>query len=244
MPSATRRAASIRSPMGWRGSAARPSARSPWRSADPEPRVRRGAALALGQIRPLAPGTVQTLATGLADPDAEVRAAFLDRHRSPRPARRRDRAGGSCPAPRRIRGDPKPGHRGPLQVRGPRRPTARGPHGHARRPRCAGAAAGHRHPPFPGSAGAEGPDGHRGEARRARDLEVRLAAAEWIGSHGQAAAEAVPALIALLDDPTPELRTVAALTLGKLGKCGATRLRPARLRSWPPGTPRPGPRRH
>ncbi len=32
----------------------------------PEPRIRRGAALALGQIRPLAPGTVPTLTAGLA----------------------------------------------------------------------------------------------------------------------------------------------------------------------------------
>ena len=43
----------------------------------PEPRVRRGAALALGQIRPLAPGTVQKLTAGLDDPDPEVKAAFL-----------------------------------------------------------------------------------------------------------------------------------------------------------------------
>ena len=50
------------------------------------------------------------------------------------------------------------------------------------------------------------------------DPEVRLAAAELIGSHGQAAAEAVPALTALLDDPTPKIRTIAAQTLGKLGK--------------------------
>ena len=45
--------------------------------------------------------------------------------------------------------------------------------------------------------------------------EVRLAAAELIGSHGQAAAEAVPALTPLLDDPTPKIRTIAAQTLGR-----------------------------
>ncbi len=47
---------------------------------------------------------------------------------------------------------------------------------------------------------------------------MRLAAAEMIGSHGQAAAEAVPALSTLLDDPAPKLRTIAAQTLGQMGK--------------------------
>src|SRR5262249_27898959 len=40
-------------------------------------RVRRGAALALGRIRPMAPETPKKLTTGLADADAGVRAAFL-----------------------------------------------------------------------------------------------------------------------------------------------------------------------
>ncbi|MGE3821529.1 MAG: HEAT repeat domain-containing protein, partial [Isosphaeraceae bacterium] len=43
----------------------------------PEPRVRRGAALALGRIRPLDPGVVETLTNGLDDPDREVRGAHL-----------------------------------------------------------------------------------------------------------------------------------------------------------------------
>ena len=44
---------------------------------DPEPRIRRGAALALGQIRPVAPDTVQKLIAGLSDPDPEVKDTFL-----------------------------------------------------------------------------------------------------------------------------------------------------------------------
>ena len=43
----------------------------------PEPRVRRGAALALGQIRPVSPGTVRKLTVGLGDADREVKTAFL-----------------------------------------------------------------------------------------------------------------------------------------------------------------------
>ncbi len=43
----------------------------------PEARVRRGSALALGQIRPLPPGIARKLAAGLRDPDRAVRAAFL-----------------------------------------------------------------------------------------------------------------------------------------------------------------------
>ena len=48
-----------------------------------------------------------------------------------------------------------------------------------------------------------------------KQKEVRMAAALLIGSHGQAAASAVPALPTLLDDPSPELQTIAIQTLGK-----------------------------
>jgi HEAT repeat protein len=44
---------------------------------DSDPRVRRGAALALGQIRPVPAGISEKLTVGLADPDREVKAAFL-----------------------------------------------------------------------------------------------------------------------------------------------------------------------
>src|SRR5262249_17914839 len=42
-----------------------------------EPRARRGAALALGQIRPVARDAVPLLTAGLSDADNDVRAAFL-----------------------------------------------------------------------------------------------------------------------------------------------------------------------
>ena len=92
---------------------------------DPEPRVRRGAALALGQIRPLAPGTVQKLTAGLADPDPDVRAAFLTAIGYLGP-----RAGESVPAVRVLLQDPSPRFgsraiRHPLSVGPARRPPAR-----------------------------------------------------------------------------------------------------------------------
>ncbi len=69
---------------------------------------------------------------------------------------------------------------------------------------------------------------------------MRLAAAEMIGSHGQAAAAAVPALCSLLDDPAPKIRTIAAQTLGSDGQGGTTRVAPAELRSWGPSRSRSG----
>ena len=50
------------------------------------------------------------------------------------------------------------------------------------------------------------------------DPDVRRAAIEFVGSHAQAAGEAVPALKSLLADPSPKIKTIAAQTLGKLGK--------------------------
>ena len=44
---------------------------------DANPRLRRGAALALGSIRPLSAETPRKMAAGLSDPDPEVRGAFL-----------------------------------------------------------------------------------------------------------------------------------------------------------------------
>ncbi|MGP0065173.1 MAG: HEAT repeat domain-containing protein, partial [Isosphaeraceae bacterium] len=72
----------------------------------PEPRVRRGAALALGRIRPLAPGTVQTLTAGLNDPDPVAKAAFLTALGYLGP-----RAGESVPAVRALLNDPSAGVR-------------------------------------------------------------------------------------------------------------------------------------
>ena len=181
------------------------------------PRVRRGAALALGQIRPLAPGTVPTLIAGLADPDLEVRVAslaaigFLGA-----------RAGEAVPAVRAMRRDGSAevrlqvleilAHSAPrddallvdlnallddpdAMVQGRAIDTIRslGPAGRRALPRVIGLAS-------------------------SPDPAVRLSAALFIESHGQSAAEAVPALAALLSDPVPKLRTTAAQALGKLGK--------------------------
>src|SRR5262249_13298932 len=69
----------------------------------PEPRVRRGAALALGQIRPVARDAVPSLTAGLSDADNEVRAAFLIAisHLGPR-------AGLSVPVVRELLRDKSP----------------------------------------------------------------------------------------------------------------------------------------
>jgi HEAT repeat protein len=50
------------------------------------------------------------------------------------------------------------------------------------------------------------------------DPDVRLAAVEFVESHGQAAAEAIPELTRSLDDPMPKVRVTAARALGGLGK--------------------------
>ncbi len=115
-PSGRSRAASIRSPRPWPRSAGRRLGCSRRRSRTRSLASDEGAALALGQIRPLAPGTVQKLAAGLDDPDRQVRAAFLTAIGSPRSASRRMRTGRACHAQRRIRGDSHPGHRHPLSV--------------------------------------------------------------------------------------------------------------------------------
>ena len=182
-----------------------------------DPRVRRGAALALGQIRPLAPGTVQVLTVGLADPDPTVKAAFLTaigylgsrasesvpacahcfRTSRPRFAGRRFRS--SLSRPRTMSGlstdliavlddsDAVVQHQAIDILR------SLGPPG---RPALAVVIG----------------------KLNSSDADVRFAAAEMIGSHGPAAAAAVPALSTLLDDPAPKTETIAAQTLGTMGK--------------------------
>jgi HEAT repeat protein len=183
----------------------------------PEPRVRRGAALALGQIRPLAPGAAKLLATGLSDPDLETRSAFLTAI-----GNLRSRAGEATPAVRALLHDPSPAIRTKAIVI----LSQSAPHDDR----------------FPGDLTALLDDADPGVERQAIDTlrslgpsesktltaviaklksphtDVRLAAAELIGSQGAAAAEAVPALCALLDDPAPKIRAIAAQTLGRLGK--------------------------
>ncbi len=182
-----------------------------------DPRVRSGAALALGEIRPLVAGTAQKLTIGLSDQDAAARKAFLTAIGA-----LGSRAGESVPAVRRLLGDPSADIRilaiaivaqsaprdGRLvadlvtmiddrDTRAQRQAIdilrSLGPLG---RPALAAVTARLNSP----------------------DPEVRLAAAEMIGSHGEAAAEAVPALSGLLGDPSAKIQTVAARTLGSMGK--------------------------
>ncbi|WP_435005072.1 HEAT repeat domain-containing protein [Tundrisphaera lichenicola] len=183
----------------------------------PESRVRQGAALALGQIRPLAPGLAKRLTVGLSDPDPEVRAAFLTAigHLG-------TRATESVPAVRALLEDKSPGNRArAIEVLFQAAPKddrllddlmARLDDPDAKvRTRAIGALR------------ALGPMGRKalgpiiGQLGVA-DPEVRLAAAQFVESHGQAAVEATPALAALLSDPSPKIRTIAAQSLGRFGK--------------------------
>jgi HEAT repeat protein len=191
----------------------------------PEPRVRRGASLALGQIRPLAPGTVQKLRVGLEDRDPAVRSAFLTAIGSLGP-----RARESVPSVRSLLRDDSAAIR--IQVIdvlshcAPRderlvddlMSLLDDPDAQVQRRTI-------------DAIRSLGPAGIKAlpviiRKLRAADREVRLAAAEMIGSHGRSAADAVPALILMLDDPTPELQTVAAQTLGKLGKAAQPAFEP------------------
>ncbi len=183
---------------------------------DPEPRVRQGAALALGQIRPLSNETVLKLAAGLDDPDREAQAAFLTSigHVGPR---------GSAAVPavrRKLRDESAEIRQQAIGIL------------------CAAARRdGHLVDDFSSLLGDEDPSVQRRAIDALRSLgplgrrtlplvieklasghsEVRWAAASMIGSHGPAGAEAVPALSALLDDPAPEFRAHAAQVLGQLG---------------------------
>ncbi len=183
---------------------------------DPEPRVRQGAALALGRIRPLATGTAQKLSAGLNDSDRHVKAAFLTAigHLGPR-------ANECVPAVRVMLKDESAGIR--IQAIGILFQSA------PRDDRLLGDLTGLLNDPEAQvqrhameTIRALGPPGRKAlpvaiEKLNSPDPDVRLAAAELIGSHGPAAAAAVPALTALLDDPSPKLQTIAAKTLGSLG---------------------------
>ncbi len=182
-----------------------------------DPRVRRGAALALGQLRPLSPGTVEMLSVGLHDPDPEVRVAFLTSLGFLGP-----RAAAAVPDVRSILRDESAEireqaievlfHAAPrderlladlttclddqdtrVQRRALEAIRAIGPLGREALPAAI-------------------------KMLSSPDRSVRRAAAELIGSHGPSSAQAVPALGALLDDPSPEVRTIAVQTLGNLGK--------------------------
>jgi HEAT repeat protein len=184
---------------------------------DPNPRVRRGAALALGQIHPVVPGTVKTLTVGLRDPDAEVKTAFLMAIGELGP-----RARDAVPAVRDLLSDGSAGIR--MQAVDVLAQSA---------PRDNRLFEDLKSMLDDADARVQkrvidairllGPQGRGAMAvvigkLQSPDQEVCLAAADWIGSHGEGAASAVPALISLLNAPSPERRAVAAQTLGKLGK--------------------------
>ncbi len=184
---------------------------------DPEPRVRRAAALAMGEIRPPAPDTAQALAVALGDPDREVRAASLTAIGQLGP-----RAAESVPAVRGLLEDRSAEVRtlaidvlarsSPRDERllGDLAPMLDDPDARVQRRAIE-------------ALGSLGPPGRKVLPAVIKKLgstspEVRLSAVEFVGSHGQAAAEAIPALAALLDDPKPRIRMVAAQTLGSLGR--------------------------
>ncbi len=183
---------------------------------DPAPRVRQGAALALGQIRPLSNEIVQKLAAGLDDSDRQVQAAFLTSigHLG-------SRGSAAVPAVRRKLQDESAEIReqaiGILFEAAPR---------DGRLMDELSAMISDDDPRVQRRAidaiRASGPLGRRAlpaviEKLKSPIIEVRVAAAAMIGSHGPGAAEAVPALTALLDDAEPELRVVVIQTLSQLG---------------------------
>jgi HEAT repeat protein len=184
---------------------------------DSDPRVRRGAALALGQIRPVPAGISEKLTVGLADPDREVKAAFLTAIGNLGP-----RARESVPAVRALLQDSSAEVRGKaieiLAQSAPRDERlvddliarANDVDSSVQRPAI-------------DTLRSLGPLGKRAlpdviAKLDSKQMEVRMAAALLIGSHGQAAASAVPALSTLLDDPSPELQTIVIQTLGQMGK--------------------------
>jgi HEAT repeat protein len=184
---------------------------------NPDPRVRRGAALALGQIRPLAPGTAQQLTAVLKDPSPEVKGSVLTALGYLGP-----RARDSAPAVVALLHDPA----AEIRIQAVRVLFQSAPHDDRMLEdflsliddtdaKVQGQ--------IIDTIRALGPVSRRALPRvigklNSTDLAVRIAAAEMIASHGPAAAEAVPALASLLDVPEPKLQRVAAETLGSLGK--------------------------
>jgi HEAT repeat protein len=183
----------------------------------PEPRVRQGAALALGQVRPVPSGTAVKLAAGLTDPIPGVKTACLTAIGYLGP-----RAGDAVPAVRAMLKDESAEIRvkaiailpqsAPRDQRllGDLRALLDDPDARVERQAIDAIR----------TLGALGRGALPEVIRKlnGKSPEIRLAALELVGSHGESAAEAVPALCSLLDDPEPKLQTIAAQTLAKLGK--------------------------
>ena len=184
---------------------------------DPDPRVQRGAASALGRLLPATKEAVDKLTSGLNHPNRDVQAACLasigrlgPRSRTSVPAVRaklRDESADTRLLAIDILFQAAPRDSQVLadfismlddassQVQRQAIDTIRylGPMGRRALPVVI-------------------------EKLRATNPEVRQAAADMIASHGRGAAEAVPALTALLDDPFPELQAMTAHVLGQLGE--------------------------
>lgn len=183
----------------------------------PNSRTRRGAALALGAIRPLSAETPNKLAEGLDDADPEVRGAFLKALGDIGP-----RARSVVSQIRRLLNDTNAATRAQavnvlflcsarddlllndligrlsdsdssVQIAALDRLRALGPLSRKALPEVT--------------------------ARlESDDDDVRRSAAELIASHGQGAAEAVPSLVRLLDRPEPENWVLAIKTLARIGR--------------------------
>ena len=218
MPSAATIAASIKSPRQSRRSAGRSSGCSCGRS-----KLR---SLASAEVRPWhwarfarwLPAPRRSSRLAWPTPTGLVRAAFPHRHRLSRSASRRIAYRPCGHAARRIRQDSHPGHhrssRSQLHAM-----TAYSVISWV----CSTTPTALVQRQAIDTIRSLGPPGRKSLTLvigklKSPNPDVRLAAAELIGSHGQAAADAVPALSLLLDDATPKIRTVAARTLGKLGK--------------------------
>jgi HEAT repeat protein len=203
---------------------------------DPSPRVRRGSALALGRLRPLAPGASATLTRALRDADASVRDAALES------------VGGlgrqaveALPVVRELLSNDSAETRlravDVLARTAPRNGT------------LAADLAGRIDDADPRvqrlaidvlrSMGPLGRDAIPAVIGKLKspDADVRVAAAEFVGSHGPSAGEAVPALVALLGEPDPKLQALAAQTLGRLGPAARPALDPLAARLSSPDAP-------
>jgi HEAT repeat protein len=184
---------------------------------DPNPRIRRGAALALGQIRPLAAETPQKLAAITKDPNPEVRISALQalgdlgaRAREVVPQIRECLVDQNDAARKKAveviflcsarddrlvsdfvgkLSDTDPS----VQVSALNHLRSLGPLGRRAIPDVTA-------------------------KLKSSDETVRRSAADMIASHGPVAAEAVPALVALLDDKEPGVQSLAIKTLAKIGK--------------------------
>jgi HEAT repeat protein len=185
----------------------------------PEPRVRRGAALALGQIRPVAHDTVQLLTGGLSDPDNDVRAAFLTAISYLGP-----RASESVPAVRDLLRDKSPA----IRLQAVRVLAQSAP----RDDRLVSDLTSLLKTESDAlverltidTVRSLGPQGFSAldvtisKLGKEHSEDVRVAAVRMIESHGQSASLAVPALASLLDDPSPKLRMTTAQALASMGK--------------------------